>query len=54
MWHIYLVILIASCASFFLALLESYAEKPILGRLNLVALGALLFVLYFTIMLARM
>lgn len=51
-WHLYLILLIASCASFFLALIESYTRKP-LARVNWLALGALLFVLYFTIMLAR-
>lgn len=53
MWHLEFALLIASCAAFFLAVVESYQEKPILGRLNLIALGALLFVLYFTIMLAK-
>lgn len=52
MYHLYLTLLIASCASFFLALLESYTQRPI-GKVNWTALGALLFVLYFTIMLAK-
>lgn len=54
MWHVYFVILICSAAAFTLAVIEPYTKDDKIGaKVNWLAIGAVLFVLYWLIQLAR-